>query len=341
MDYLKIFVNRIGRKQEKYEQMDKKQTGIVLGVVLIVILLFCKPFVERFTQQKHTDKITKSIILKDKKQAFMIKEGKTKQLKIKPEVKEREKITWESDNEKVASVDEKGMVMANQTGSCNISCYTQKKYKDTVQIIVLDKETFIYKNGFSMQVISSEIKNRISGKSYKKNPNIQYSDLRYLSMAYYNFNGQVEIGEMIVNKEIAKDVLKIFYQLYKMKYPIEKMKLIDEYEADDTASMEDNNTSCFNYREVAGSEHLSKHAYGCAIDINPRINPYINNKGQLSPKNGKKYKVRDIGKCKGKYKKYMIQKNDEIYKLFLRHGFTWGGDWYTMKDYQHFQKPVQ
>ena len=114
--------------------------------------------------------------------------------------------------------------------------------------------------------------------------------------------------------------------------------MIDEYDGDDLASMEDNNTSCFNYRVVDGTDSLSKHSLGCAIDINPLYNPYVvyDYKGTgetyISPSEGKTYADRSLDFP------YKIDENDLCYKLFKQHGFTWGGDWNSCKDYQHFQK---
>lgn len=194
-----------------------------------------------------------------------------------------------------------------------------------------------YKEGFYYQKISSDIKKRMMGKSYKKNRDIKLSDLRYIRVLHYNFNGKIKSGEMVVNKSIAKKTVKLFYELYKIQYPIQRMELIDNYDADDVKSMEGNNTSCFCYRTVEGKSQLSKHALGKAIDINPRINPYVYGK-HVSPQNGKVYKERKVKKCKGKYKNYMIHKNDEIYNIFMKYGFTtWGGNWNYEKDYQHFQ----
>lgn len=125
-----------------------------------------------------------------------------------------------------------------------------------------------------------------------------------------------------------------------MKYPIERMQLIDAYHADDLKSMAANNTSAFNYRPVAGTNKLSNHSYGLAIDINPRINPYINSHKKLTPTNGAVYQCRDPKKCKGKYARYMIQKNSKITKIFKKYGFSWGGDWVYSKDYQHFEYTI-
>lgn len=195
---------------------------------------------------------------------------------------------------------------------------------------------YTYKKGFTSQKIDREIKRRIQGRSYKKGAKISLDTLRYLQIRYIDFDGNVQEGEMIVNKKIARRTLKVFYQLYKLRYPIEKMKLVDEYGAEDEASMADNNTSAFNYRKVANSNKLSKHSLGLAIDINPRINPYITSYG-IAPANSRAYKVREISKCKGKYKDYMIHRGDKVYKIFKKYGFSWGGDWKYSKDYQHFE----
>lgn len=198
--------------------------------------------------------------------------------------------------------------------------------------------SFEYKEGFSYSKIDSRLKKRINGNSYKKNNDISYEDLRYVRVKYYNYKGKEKEGELIVNKLIAKDVVRIFYELYEIKYQIRRIELIDKYKADDNLSMEADNTSCFNYRKIAGSSNLSMHALGLAIDINPKINPCVGGAHGILPANGKLYKERDVKKCKGIYKKMMIHKNDKVYKIFAAHGFSWGGDWKNMKDYQHFYK---
>lgn len=201
-----------------------------------------------------------------------------------------------------------------------------------------------FRKGFTSTRLNTALKKRITGTSFPSSQSkaaISYSDLRYLQVLYVDFEGNTQTGELIVNKKIAQKTLKIFYELYQMKYPIQHMSLVDDYDGDDEASMSANNTSAFNYRQITGSSRLSKHSQGLAIDINPRINPcisYRNGKITLvEPANGKAYTQRNKGKCKGKYAKYMIQKNDKVYKLFRKYGFSWGGDWNSKKDYQHFE----
>lgn len=189
---------------------------------------------------------------------------------------------------------------------------------------------------FYYEPLSEEIIAKITGVSYVENENISLDDLRYVHILHYNFNDEVVEGELICNKAIAQDLLEIFYELYLAEYKIEKVCLIDEYDGDDTASMEDNNTSCFNYRVVDGTTNLSKHAYGLAIDINPFYNPYVvfkeDGSTYISPEGSEPYTDRSADFP------YKIDENDLCYKLFKEHGFTWGGNWNSCKDYQHFQK---
>lgn len=177
-----------------------------------------------------------------------------------------------------------------------------------------------------------------AGSSEEVTPAITYEDLSYLHILHYDFAGNPAEGELICNNAIAQDLVEIFYQLYINEYQIEKVHLIDEYDGDDIASMEDNNTSCFNYRVVEGSSSLSKHAYGMALDINPLYNPYVtynaDGSEQVSPTTAEVYSDRTSSFP------YKIDENDLCYKLFTEHGFTWGGNWNSCKDYQHFQKKL-
>ena len=209
-------------------------------------------------------------------------------------------------------------------------------YSNTVSLETPGKHAFLYKEGFYTDHISDSIQKRMTGKSYQKNQNIQLSDLRYVRVQHYGYDGKIKSGELVVNKKIAKKVVKLFYELYQEEYPIQRMKLIDSYDADDVTSMEANNTSAFNYRTVSGTSKLSNHAYGMAIDINPRINPYVKGNVVL-PENGAAYKQRNVAKCKGKYKSNMIHKGDTAYQILTKYGFEWGGSWHSCQDYQHFE----
>ena len=204
-------------------------------------------------------------------------------------------------------------------------------------IDLTDMEQEFIDSLFIVEELSPEIINRIAGKSYKEDADIPHSDLRYIRVLHTGFDGETHIGEMIVNKAIAEDVVDIFYDLYKISYPIEKMLLIDEYDADDMKSMEDNNSSSFNFRVVDGTTRRSVHSDGLAIDINPLYNPYVstrNGKTEVLPESGLEYTDRD------KENIYYIRKDDPCYQAFISRGFTWGGEWRNSKDYQHFEKKM-
>ena len=192
----------------------------------------------------------------------------------------------------------------------------------------------IHGQSFIQQEISDSLFARIRGKSYKENCTTPRSDLRYLRVLHYNKEGEVLEGELICHKTIANDLLEIFRELYQAKYPIERMVLVDEYDANDEASMRANNSSAFNFRYVSGTRTLSRHSRGMAIDINPLYNPYVRQRGGrtlVEPSNAQPYADRS------KDFPYKIVKGDLCYRLFKKYGFTWGGDWKNSKDYQHFE----
>ena len=188
---------------------------------------------------------------------------------------------------------------------------------------------------FYQQEITDDIFARIEGKSFKANCTTSREDLRYLRVLHYNKDREILEGELICHKDIADDLLAIFQELYKAAYPIERMVLIDEYDADDEASMRANNTSAFNFRPASGMRRLSSHSTGMAIDINPLYNPLVKERGGRTlfyPSNAGDYIDRT------KYFPYKIEKGDLCYRLFKKYGFSWGGDWRNSKDYQHFEK---
>lgn len=192
-------------------------------------------------------------------------------------------------------------------------------------------------DGFSISEIDDATMARMEGRSFGKDCTTRRSDLRYLTVLHYDLEGRVRKGELVCNKAIAQDLIEIFQALYDARYPIEKMRLIDEYDGDDERSMADNNTSCFNFRKVSGTKSLSKHAYGRAIDINPLYNPYVRTvkgKQKVEPANATTW-AKNRTKA---HHKTIITADDLCVKLFKQHGFRWGGDWKRSKDYQHFDK---
>ena len=157
---------------------------------------------------------------------------------------------------------------------------------------------------------------------------------KLIEVLYYSFDGKIHRGQLVIDERLVEDIRKVFQVALKNKFPINSVIPIssdrffkNEKWNDDDQSMLSDNTSAFNYRAVTGEKKLSKHAYGFAIDINPVENPYI--KGNIVlPSNA----VYDPGKPG------TLAPDSPIVKTFKRLGWTWGGNWKSLKDYQHFQK---
>ena len=192
------------------------------------------------------------------------------------------------------------------------------------------------KEAFYYTPVTEEIFSRIQGVSYKEDCIVPARDLRYVHILHKDIDGNTHEGEIICHKEIAEDLTEIFYELYLASYPIERVRLVDEYDADDEMSMRDNNSSCFNYRPIASGASLSKHALGVAIDINPLYNPYVrtrNGETTVQPETAVPYTDRSASFD------YKLEEGDLCYTLFIEYGFEWGGAWRSLKDYQHFELP--
>ena len=159
---------------------------------------------------------------------------------------------------------------------------------------------------------------------------------KLVAVTYWGFDGKVHRGQLVVDKELEKDIVEVFEIALKEKFPFKsvvpvshpKFRKNDKW--DDDLSMAANNTSCFNYREVTGGTTLSKHALGRAIDINPVQNPYIKGKLTLPPES--KYDPTAPGTLTAEH---------PVTKAFLARGWEWGGNWKSLKDYQHFEKPAK
>ena len=199
-----------------------------------------------------------------------------------------------------------------------------------------DMDSTISSEDFYISEITDELFEKMQGKSYKDDCNVPREDLRFIHILHKNLEGDTCEGEMVCHKIIAQDLLEIFEELYLNDYPIERMVLIDEYGADDETSMTANNSSCFNYRVISHTTKISKHGLGIAVDINPLYNPYtkvVDGTRIVEPAAGEPYLDREADFP------YKIDEDDLCYKLFIEHGFEWGGSWTRAKDYQHFEMP--
>ena len=196
----------------------------------------------------------------------------------------------------------------------------------------------VVKNSFYIEMIDDALFERINGYSFKAATPVGRDSLRRLNILHKDSTGTTHLGELICHSAIARELMEIFRELYDADYPIESVRLIEDFYGDDTQSMQANNTSCFNTRHRTGQTAPSLHAYGLAVDINPRYNPLVKQREGRSivePEDGREFVDRTLEHP------YMIKQGDLAHELFVRYGFRWGGRWTHSKDYQHFEKPLE
>ena len=176
---------------------------------------------------------------------------------------------------------------------------------------------------------------RMDGVSWHEDKGCPSRDaLTLLTMPYRDFTGQDRTGQMIVAAEVADTVLDIFSDLHDMAFPIERMQPVHMFFGKDGLSMAANNTSAFNCRTVGGTNRLSQHAFGKAMDINPVQNPYVKG-GYTSPEAGQAF---DEAAERTAEVKGIIRAGGPVVRAFTTRGWGWGGAWFTLKDYQHFSQ---
>ena len=180
------------------------------------------------------------------------------------------------------------------------------------------------------QTIGPELRQRMAGVSWHRGCPVGFNRLRLLTVSHWGFDDEVHRGRLVVHRDHARAIVGVMRKLYRLHFPIRRMRLVDAYGADDHRSMEADNTSAFNCRFVAGTERWSEHAYGRAIDVNPIENPYASGDGYISPPAGAPYADRSR-RAPG-----LIHRRGPVVAAFADAGWEWGGNWSWPKDYQHF-----
>lgn len=169
---------------------------------------------------------------------------------------------------------------------------------------------------------------RAEALGHNRFPATVLAKMTVVTVTYNGFDHRRHRGQIVVDRAVAKDVKAIFDEIEATGYPITKIVPIVAYHWDDDASIADNNTSAFNFRHVIGpgqnTNVLSHHSYGRAIDLNPRINPFV-------AKDGSTPRPYDPAKPG------TLTLKSAVTQIFLRHHWTWGGQWKNGKDYQHFE----
>jgi D-alanyl-D-alanine carboxypeptidase len=170
---------------------------------------------------------------------------------------------------------------------------------------------------------------RMTGVSWRPGCPVGLRDLRLLRLSHWDFRGKARTGRLIVHRDVAREMVEVFRDLYAARFPIRRMVPVDAYGGSDFRSIEADNTSAFNCRFVEGTTRWSNHATGTAIDVNPIENPYVS-AGRTAHRASRPYVDRS------RRRPGMAYEGGALVRAFDRIGWGWGGRWTSVKDYQHF-----
>ena len=155
-------------------------------------------------------------------------------------------------------------------------------------------------------------------------------ELRLVRALHLGMDGRAHTGRIVVQRDVATEVVAVLRRLYAARFPIRRMVPVDAYGGSDYRSIEADNTSAFNCRYVDGTTRWSEHAYGRAIDLNPIENPYVTSAGTTSHRASRRYLRRSP------YRSGMAVEGGVAVRAFEEAGWGWGGRWSGDRDYQHF-----
>jgi len=158
---------------------------------------------------------------------------------------------------------------------------------------------------------------------------VRLTELRYVTLSYWGFDGRPHTGELIVNTRVVHDVLAVFRRLYEARFPIEEMRLVTSADLDAPPTGDGNNTAGFVCRRARGQSRWSAHAYGLAIDLDPFQNPYQHDDLVL-PELASAYLDRS------RVRPGMVLPGSVAVRAFAAVGWTWGGRWQASRDPMHF-----
>jgi hypothetical protein len=186
--------------------------------------------------------------------------------------------------------------------------------------------------GFSFRAtsLSPALRAEMNRTSWHPGCPVSLDGLRYLRIAYRDFDHRRHMGEMVVNAAAVGAVRGAFARLFKAGFPIRGMRLVDRYGGSDYASIQADNTSSFNCRNATGSSRWSEHAYGLAIDVDPIENPYVYADGTTSHAASRPYLNRH------EVRPGMAEARGTLVRAFSAVGWGWGGRWPLPTDFQHF-----
>lgn len=183
--------------------------------------------------------------------------------------------------------------------------------------------------GFASEVVSPAPREVIQRSTWARGCPVGRRDLAWLRVTFRGFDDRRHTGELLVNRSVADDLVGVFGTLWRQRFPMERVVVVESIDQDAPPTGDGNGTGAFVCRAVTGGTSYSQHAYGLAIDVNTFQNPYKRGEVVL-PELASSYLRRE------RVRPGMITASGPVVRAFAAIGWEWGGDWRTLKDFQHF-----
>ena len=185
--------------------------------------------------------------------------------------------------------------------------------------------------GYASRIVSPAPSRVVRRSSWEPGCPVAVDDLAWVRLTFRGFDGLRHTGELLVHREVARDIARVFGALYRADFPMEQVGIERTYDPDTPPTGDGNGTGAFVCRPSTGATYFSQHAYGLAIDVNSFQNPYARGEVVL-PELASDYLARD------RVRPGMVTADGPVVRAFAAIGWEWGGDWRRSKDYMHFSR---
>ncbi len=186
----------------------------------------------------------------------------------------------------------------------------------------------------SVKPLPAPLERSLDGRFWQPGCPVALTDLRLLTVTHWGFDGREHTGQLVVNRDSARELATVFKKLHALRFPIRHLRLDDMYGPKRARPADGDISGSFHCRRAvpspcgSGTGNWSNHAYGHAIDLNPNENPYVGCGAVYDPRS-RPYVDRS------RLRKGMV--TPAVVRAFASIGWGWGGAWTgDTKDYMHF-----
>jgi D-alanyl-D-alanine carboxypeptidase len=188
----------------------------------------------------------------------------------------------------------------------------------------------------TIRPLPAPVRANLEGRFWQPGCPVPLSQLRLLTVSHWGFDGRAHTGQLVVNQDVAAPLARVFRRLHELRFPIRHLTLSDSYGPRRARPADGDVSGSFHCRQSVPSPctggtrsgRWSNHAYGYAIDLNPRENPYVGCGRTRDPASAPYID-------RSRLRKGMV--TPAVVQAFRSIGWGWGGDWTRgTKDYMHF-----